>query len=165
MAALFLFLYIIFGHQYRLTYNKGESMRPTYSDGEWIIVEKRNYLPKNWTPDKYDVVIIEEDGCNENLCKRVVGVPGDKIEVKNGYIFLNSKKLKDPFGKGRISFYLTDENDKDLYYWGTNDRVIQYVSSGQITIPKDFVWVIGDNRKVSWFGMLPIKNIKGLVAF
>jgi len=164
VAALFLFLYVIFGYQFRLTYNKGESMEPTYSNGEWMIVEKRNCLPKNWVPQRHDVVIIEENGLNENLCKRVIGTPGDKLEIKKGYIFLNGKKLQDPFGKGAISYYLTDENDEDLYYWGTRGRVVQYVDQKQMTIPKGFVWVIGDNREASWFGLLPIKNIKGLVA-
>jgi signal peptidase I len=138
-------------------------MEPTHSNGEWIIIEKRNYLPKNWTPDKYDIVVIEENGYSENLCKRVIGVAGDKVEIKKGYIFLNGKKLKDPFGKGRISFYLTDENDDYLYYWGTNNRVIKYADQGETVIPEGFVWVIGDNREISWFGLLPTKNIKGLV--
>tara|TARA_B100000959_G_scaffold259744_1_gene295600 strand:- start:2359 stop:2892 length:534 start_codon:yes stop_codon:yes gene_type:complete len=165
IAALFLFLYVIFGYQYKLTYNKGESMEPTHLDGDWVIVEKRNYLPENWIPDKYDIVIIEEDGRTENLCKRIIGIPGDELEIKEGYILLNKKKLKDPFGEGRICYYLTDENDKDLYYWGTQERVIRYISQSQITIPEGHVWVIGDNREASWFGVLPIKNIRGLVIF
>ena len=160
IAVLFLFLYVIFGYQYRLTYNHGNSMYPTHSDGDWIIVEKRDSMPNEWVPDRYDIVIIESD---ENLCKRVIGIPGDKIEVKEGVIFLNNKELKDPFGEGKIFYYLTDEDDNDLYYWGTKDKVIQYISHKQITIPKDHVWVIGDNRGISWYGMLPIKNIKGLV--
>jgi signal peptidase I len=163
IAALFLFLYVIFGYQYKLTYNKGESMEPTHSDGDWVIVQKRNNLPKNWTPSRYDAVIIEEDGHNEDLCKRVVGVPGDKLEIKEGIIFVNNKRLKDSFGRGKMSYYLTDENDKDLYYWGTQDQVVKYINQKQITIPKGHVWVIGDNREISWFGMLPIKNIKGLI--
>ena len=165
LAICLLVIYIFIGHRYRVTYNSGDSMAPTISDGEWVFVEKKDSLPKDWVPDKYDIVIIKEDGLNENLCKRVMGLPGDKIEIKEGYIFINEKKIKNLFGKGRISFYLTDENDKDLYYWGTEKRVIQHVTQNQITIPEGYVWVIGDDRNLSWFGMLPIKNIKGLVIF
>jgi len=165
LAICLLVIYIFLGHRYRVTYNSGGSMAPTISDGEWVFTEKRESLSKDWIPDKYDIVIIEESGHNEDLCKRVMGLPGDKVEIKEGYIFVNKKKIKNLFGKGRIFYYLTDENDKDLLYWGTEDKVIRYVSQNQITIPEGYVWVIGDDRNISWFGMLPIKNIKGLVIF
>ena len=158
-------VYLLFGYRYRVTYNSGESMAPTFLNGEWIFVEKRSYLPEKWVPDKFDVVIIEDDGYKENLSKRVMGVPGDKIEIKEGYIFVNGKKVKNLFGKGRISFFLTDQNDKDLYYWGTKNKVVRYLDQKQETVPEGYVWVIGDDREVSWFGLLPIKNIKGLVIF
>ena len=165
MAICLFIVWAIIGHRYQFTYNKGGSMEPTYSDGDWIIVEKRNQLSEKWTPDKYDVVIVRDRGNNENLCKRVIGTPGDKIEIKEGYIFLNGKKLKDPFGNGRVCFYLVDEDDNDLFYWGTQERVIQYVDQKEEVIPKGFVWVIGDDRAVSWFGQLLIEDIKGLVIF
>lgn len=140
-------------------------MEPAHSDGEWMIVEKRNRLPKDWTPDRYDVVVIENRGEKENLVKRVIGLPDDTIEIKKGYIFLNGKKLEDPYGNNqRLSFFLTDENGKDLHYWGTKEKVIQYVNQKRITISKGFVWVIGDNRAISWFGELPLVDIKGLVV-
>jgi signal peptidase I len=165
LTAVSLFIiWAVIGHRYRFTYNKGESMEPAYYNGEWMIVEKRNKLPKDWIPDKYDVVVIEDKGEGENLCKRVIGTPGDKIEIKEGYIFLNGEKLEDPYGNNRrLSFFLCDGDGKDLYYWGTNEKVVQYVNQEQITVPKGYVWVIGDNRTVSWFGQLPLGDIKGLV--
>ena len=163
-VAMFVF-WFIFGHRYTFVYNQGESMLPTIEDGEWLTVEKRRHLPKGWIPDTYDIVIIEDRGYKENLCKRIIGTPGDKIEIKDGHIFLNKRKLKDPFGEGRVRYFLTDDNGNDLHYWDTKDKVIEYISQKQVTIPKGFVWVIGDDRANSWFGQLPIEDIKYLVIF
>lgn len=163
IAVCLFVVWAIIGHQYRLTYNHGESMEPAFSDGSWMMVEKRGKLPKNWVPDRYDVIVVRDEGERETLCKRVIGIPGDKIEIKEGYVFVNEKKLEDPYGGGRISFFLTDENDKDLYYWGTKEKVVRYADEQQIIVAEGYVWVIGDNRKISWYGMLPVKDIKGLV--
>lgn len=161
IAVCLFMVWAVFGYKYQFAYNKGRSMEPTYSNGDWIVIEKRNHLPEDWVPDRYDVVLIKET--TDNLCKRVIGLSGDTIEIKEGVIFLNGKKLEDPFGDGRISVYLTDENDKDLYYWGTKDKVVEYISQGPETVPEGHVWVIGDNREGSWYGILLIKNIKGLI--
>ena len=164
-AVALLVIYALFGYQYKMTYNSGSSMYPTLSDGEWVFVERRERLPEDWTPGRYDIVIITDNGTGESLIKRVIGLPGDTIEVKEGSVFINEEKIRDPYGKGRMFFILTDQSGKDLHYWGTTDKVIQFVNQAQITIDEGFVWVVGDNRPVSWFGELPIKNIKGLVIF
>ena len=142
LAAICLFvIWIIIGYRYQFTYNHGDSMEPTYSNGDWIVVEKRNKLPKNWRPDRYDVVIIRHEKDKESLCKRVIGLEGDKIRIERGRIFLNGKELKDPFGNGPI----------DL------------LDAHSIIVPQKQVWIIGDNRSCTWYGLLPIEDIEGLV--
>ncbi|MAH48558.1 signal peptidase I [Candidatus Pacearchaeota archaeon] len=167
LAAICLFIvWSIFGYKYQFTYNKGVSMEPTYDNGDWIIIEKRSWLPKDWAPDRFDVVIIYDEAEGEDLAKRVIGLSGDTFEIKGGVIYINEKELEEPFGEGKIGYYLVDENDKNLRYWSgpeQGEKVIQFVDQKKKKIPEGQVWVIGDNRIASWYGLLKIKNIKGLV--
>jgi len=163
IAVCLFMVWAVFGYKYQFTYNKGNSMEPTFSDGDWIIIQKKNRLPKSWKPERYDAIVIADEKTGENLSKRIIGISGDKIEIKEGHIYLNNNKLKGPYGHGRIFVQLVDENDKDLHYWGTDERVIRYIDQEAAMIPEGCVWVIGDDREISWYGILPIKDIKGLI--
>ena len=122
--------------KYKLVMTMGSSMEPTLSDGEWLILEKKSSLDKNWFPRRLDTVVAK-DG-KENIIKRIIGLPGETVEIKNGNIYINKKILNDPFG-------------------------IRYVPEQTIMIPKGYVWIIGDNREDSWYGLMPIKNIIGKI--
>jgi signal peptidase I len=145
-------------------------MQPTLADGDWIILQKRSSMKEGWTPDRYDVVVIDDVATGERLSKRIIGLPNDTVEVKKGVIYLNKRELKDPFGKGKILIYLVDENEKPHRYWETGewgnagDPVVEMTSHAEEKIAKGCVWVIGDNRSESWYGILPIKDIKGLAV-
>lgn len=155
-----------FSSKYRFVRNIGPSMEPTFRGGEWVVVERLSSLGKNWTPKRFNKVIIKDD--NEKLSKRIIGLPGDTIEIREGFIYLNKRKLQDLFGKGKISFYLVDENDNNLKYWSGPEAgkdVVELENQKKEKVPKGFVWVIGDNRKESWYGLLPIKNITGKVLY
>jgi len=155
-----------FSSKYRFVRNIGPSMEPTFKDGEWVVIERLSSLGKNWTPKRFNKVIIKDN--NEKLSKRIIGLPGDTIEIREGFIYLNERKLQDLFGKGKISFYLVDENDNNLKYWSGPEAgkdVVELENQKKEKVPKGFVWVIGDNRKESWHGLLPIKNITGKVLY
>ena len=150
-----------FGTKYRVFYNEGDSMSPTIEDGDWIIVEKHPFFKKTWEIDRYDIIIANADG--ELLTKRIIGLAGDSIEIKEGIIYLNNKKIDGPFGNGVVSFFLVDENDDHLRYWsGPNrgERVVRLAEEKKIIVPSGHVWIIGDNRTISWFGLLKIEDIK-----
>ena len=152
--------------KYRFVKTVGPSMQPTLEDGEWVVIERRSSLGKDWVPRRFYNVVIKD--YNENLSKRIIGLPGDTIEIKKGVIYLNGKELKDPFGRGEISFCLVDENDNNLRYWsGPNagEVVVNLVSQAKEKVPEGFVWVIGDNRRDSWFGLLPSENIVGKILY
>ena len=155
---------IVFGFRYRTVHVKGCSMSPTYEDGDWTVIEKPSSLGKNWKPERLDVVLASDQG--ELICKRVIGLEGDSIEIKNGDVYLNEKKFDDPFGQGKIVSDLVNENDDKLRFI-SGPKKGQYatieINEHKVIIPKGYVWVVGDNRKNSWYGVLSIKNIKGLL--
>ena len=147
-------------------------MQPTYYDGEWIVIEKRSDLPKDWVPDRLDVVVILDEASGDKLTKRVIGLAGDTIEIKKGIIYLNDKKYEDPYGRGKILIYLVDEDDNNLIYWEdgpagekAGEHVVELIDQKKKRIPEGSVWIIGDNREASWYGTLPVKKIRGLVVF
>lgn len=166
VSVLLLIITFPFTFKYRFVKTVGESMEPTIQDGEWVVIERSRSLGKFWFPLRYDSVVIKDEG--ERLSKRIVGLPGDIIEIKEGVIYLNDEVLRDPFGGGRIGYYLVDENDEVLRYFSgpdVGDPVIKYISQGKEKVPRGYVWVIGDNRADSWFGLLPIKNITGKILY
>ena len=67
VAMLLLGMYIVFGYKYKVVYNVGRSMEPYHDHREWLILE-RTPSDKNWTPDRYDVVVFYNGG--EKLTKR-----------------------------------------------------------------------------------------------
>ena len=165
---MLLTIYLFIGRDYRFTYNHGESMDPTISDGDVIVVQKKNRLPKGWSPDRNDIVIIYDEKSSDKLTKRVLGLSGDTIGIEEGVIYLNRRELRDPFGQGKIGHYLVDDDDNELRYWNgpqEGEPVFKLVDQAHQKIPEGFVWVIGDNRSISWYGLLPIEDIKGLVIF
>jgi signal peptidase I len=146
VASILLAVYVIFGHKYKIIYNIGQSMTPSYSHKEFLILE-RAPSEKDWAPDRFDVVVFSTVGW-EKLTKRVIGLPGDTIEIREGYIYLNNKKLSEYciFGKGRISYTLMDDK-------------------APLLVPKGHFWAIGDNRPISWHGLGKIENIIGVSLF
>ena len=110
LALCLLVMYLMFGHQYRVTYNFGESMHPTLQNGEWVYVQKSGSLPSHWNPTMLDIIIVEADG--DDLIKRVIGVAGDTIAIQHGRIVLNGEIYKDQFTNQNITFWLEDEEER-----------------------------------------------------
>ncbi|QHE51988.1 signal peptidase I [Pontibacillus sp. HMF3514] len=104
---------------------EGTSMEPTLEDGERVLYNKMVYLVGE--PDRGDIVIIQRP--TKNYVKRVVGLPGDKVEVRDHTLYVNDKKVDQE--------YLNQEAIKE-----TGDF-------SPVTIPKDKYFVMGDNRDIS----------------
>ena len=154
-AAVLFVICLLFGFTYRTSYIEGDSMSPTYENGEWIISQRMSSLGESWKPEKLDVILIS-DKEKRLICKRVLGLPGDTIEIRDGNVYINRKNFDDPFGKGKIIYRLVNHEDEQVATKLVNEHII--------TVPKGHVWIIGDDREDSWYGILPIKNIHSLVV-
>ena len=80
----------------------GDAMSPTINDGQIVVVSKQHYTRE--APDLYEIVDFNKDfsdkgGNNANEVRRVVGVPGDRIEIKSGIVYRNGKAIKAPYDK------------------------------------------------------------------
>ncbi|HFI0463917.1 TPA: signal peptidase I [Streptococcus suis] len=101
----------------RLFRVKGSSMQPTLKTGDWVLA---------WAffvPRRHQVVIVKHGG--KLYIKRLIGLPGDHIEVDQDYVYLNHRPLVTPY---------TDHFSR---------------RKGQWTLGKDQYFVIGDNRRSS----------------
>ena len=124
-------------------YIPSESMVPTLRIGDRVLVNK--FIYRFAQPERGDIIVFESvEGGGEDLIKRVVGVPGDKISVRGGRLLVNGERQREPF-----------------VYKKYPDRS----SSGATTVPEDHVFVMGDNRANSrdsrYFGTVPERKIEG----
>ena len=110
----------------------GHSMEPTLSDGDNLIVDKLSYRFRD--PERYDIIIFpgpEEFGQHPYYIKRIIGMPGETVQIKDGKVYINDKELKsDVYG-------ITDYID----YPG--------IAEEPVTLGKDEYFCLGDNRPVS----------------
>ncbi len=124
------------------------SMIPTLQIGDRVLVNK--FVYRFTEPERGDIVVFRSvESSDENLIKRVVGVPGDEIAVRKGKLFLNGEPQKEPYV--------------------VEDPCLRYLpktcSFRPTTLPEGHVFVMGDNRAKSrdsrFFGPLPKENIEG----
>lgn len=104
---------------------EGESMEPTLVDGERIVYNKFIYLIGS--PDRGDIVIIKRPF--KNYVKRIIALPGEKVEMKNHVLYINDQPSE--------QYYLSDDSDAHTGNFGP------------YSIPKEHYFVMGDNRAVS----------------
>lgn len=79
------------------TYVVGQSMEPTLESGELVLVFKASYAFQQ--PKRYDIVVCRFEGMEQNYIKRVIGLPGERVEIRNGQVYIDSVLLADdPFG-------------------------------------------------------------------
>jgi signal peptidase I len=124
-------------------YIPSESMVPTLRIGDRVLVNK--FIYRFAQPARGDIIVFESvEGGGEDLIKRVVGVPGDKISVRGGRLLVNGEPQREPY-----------------VYKKYPDRS----SAAPTTVPEDHVFVMGDNRANSrdsrYFGTVPEKKIEG----
>ena len=122
----------------------GISMYPTLVGGEGMFTEKLTYTVS--APQREDIIICRYPYHTEKCVKRVIAVPGDRISISDGAIYLNGERL--------------DESA----YW---DGYIEDSDMPEVTVPERSLFVVGDNRNHSGdsrhVGFIPYWQVKGKV--
>jgi len=124
------------------------SMIPTLKIGDRLLANKFIYRFKKL--ERGDVIIFKSPiDKKRDFIKRLIGLPGDVIEIRNGVIFVNGERTEEA-GINRNYYYNLGE------YGGYDQKIV---------VPEDSLYVLGDNSRNSrdsrYWGFLPKKKVKG----
>ena len=118
----------------------GSSMEPLYNDSTMAIFYRWSEV------ERQDIVLVDSAALGEMIIKRVVALPGDRVSIQNGVVYLNGAALDEPY----------------VAYHGGPDLA-------ELTVPEETIFVLGDNRAVSLdsraLGPVPDSEVMGTVLF
>ena len=123
---------------------QGPSMQPNLYVGDRVMTEKISYRFRE--PSRGDIVVVDQAVRGVDLVKRVVGLPGEILEVRDGHVWINGELLTEPYAQN----------------FGGPDY-------GPALVPKGQVFVLGDNRRLSHdsrlIGPVSLETVKRRVIF
>jgi signal peptidase I len=119
----------------------GQSMEPHLHENQRVIVEMLSYHFR--IPQRGEIVVLNlPDRHSDPLIKRVIGLPGETVEIRSGAVYIDGRKLDEP--------YLTQATTGHM---------------PPTLVPEESVFVMGDNRQQSndsrYFGPVPLENLIG----
>lgn len=123
---------------------KGGSMRPTLQDGERLLVSKFKYRINE--PKRGDIIVFRSPvDPGDDLIKRVIAVPGERVEIVDGEVLVDGSSLDEPYARPNVGNFPPH------------------------VVPDGRVFVLGDNRPNSedsrYFGSVTIGSLKGKAVF
>jgi signal peptidase I len=144
------------------------SMEPTLLVGDFLLVNKLVYAPTISPLEKAilphrdirrgDIIVFKyPNDLTKDYVKRVIGLPGDKVEIRDKRVYINGAPLTEPYAvHGDPQVYPRNEIDSSL---SPRDNF------GPITVPPDRIFAMGDNRDNSldsrYWGFVPFEFLKG----
>jgi len=144
------------------------SMEPTLLVGDFLLVNKLAYAPTAFPFEKFilphrdlkrrDIIVFKyPEDLTKDFVKRVIGLPGEKVEVRDKQVYINDQPLQEPY-KVHIydQVYAKSEQDPNL---AVRDNF------GPVVVPPGHIFAMGDNRDNSfdsrYWGFVPTAFIKG----
>ncbi len=112
-----------FGTQVQIT---GQSMLPLLSSGDVVLMNRLIY--DFGKPERMDVIVFKRDDNKANV-KRVIGIPGDKVQIRDGHLYLNDEKMELEDGLGQVT--------------------LAGLAEYPIELQEDEYFLLGDNRDSS----------------
>jgi signal peptidase I len=145
------------------------SMEPSLLVGDFLLVNKLIYantispieekiLPRR-NIRRQDIIVFKwPNDLTKDFVKRAIGLPGEKLEIKNKQVYINDKPLEEKY-KVHSDSDIRSANDAVNY---SNDPRDNF---GPVIVPEGHVFAMGDNRDNSddsrFWGFLPLNNLKG----
>ncbi len=108
---IFFFVYIFLIQPHRV---KGESMFPNFADGELLLTEKVSY--RFGQPKRGDVIVFQAPGRDVDFIKRVIGLPGETVQIANENIFINGQKITEDYTNVKTDGEVNRALGKDEYF-------------------------------------------------
>jgi signal peptidase I len=156
LVGLLITLSILFNVFIQRVQVSGHSMDPTLKTNEKLFAVK--HIPI----DRFDIVVAKEKTDNENIfiIKRVIGLPGDTVEYKKDQLYVNGKKMNEPYlnsfkeklKDGSLIDYFTKINSNYANF-DFNTDYLTVDSSGndsfKVTLKSDEYFLLGDDRPIS----------------
>ena len=164
------------------------SMEDTLLIGDHVFVNREQFAPPTrWLGPllpyrdvrRNDIAVFlspEQPGLF--LVKRIMGVPGDHIRLRDGVVYRNGEKLVEPYVQHKLADYNPYRDNfpavpPSEMYGARNEKWQQelpsHIEGGDIVVPKDSYFAMGDNRDVSYdsryWGFIPRKNVIGRPMF
>lgn len=135
---------------------EGVSMQPTYEEGRLLSINKLGIYFNSL--DRFDVVVFHPPNSEKIYVKRVIGLPGDELHYKDDQLYVNGKAVNEPFLPTKENPEVTKQ---------TGNFTLEEITD-KTTIPKGYMFVIGDNRLQSrdsrHFGLVEMDNVIGTVG-
>ena len=120
--------YVIVTFVGQRTVVSGTSMIPTLQDGDNLITDKISYRFRD--PERYDIIVLRVESQHENFIKRVIGLPGETVQIDGGRVYISGELL-----------------ESDVY--GNELMISAGRASQPITLGENEYFVLGDNRNGS----------------
>lgn len=128
---------------------EGASMNTTLLDKDRMIVNKMD------EPERFDIIVFHATK-NEDYIKRVIGLPGDRVEYKNDTLYINGNAYEEPYLK---------KQKESVIGALTPDFTLKDTPVKQMTVPEGELFVMGDNRRYSkdsrQIGSVPLEKVVG----
>jgi signal peptidase I len=164
------------------------SMEDTMLIGDHVFVNREQFAPAtHWLGPllpyrdvrRNDIVVFlspEEQGLF--VVKRIIGIPGDRIHLRDGVVYRNGQKLDEPYARHKLADYNPYRDNfpalppSEMYgvrneKW--QEELASHLEAGDIVVPAESYFAMGDNRDVSYdsryWGFIPRKNVIGRPMF
>jgi len=153
------------------------SMQPTIKEGDRIIVNKMAYdlklpfsqlsLLTTGEPKRGEIVVFESKAAENRLIKRMIGLPGDTIAMKDETLYINGKALEHKIKEKNAQQLFAIEQVDSISHVVRIDksRSNELSNFSSITVPAGHYLVLGDNRRNSAdsrvYGFIPRHELKG----
>lgn len=99
------------------------SMEPNFHEGQRVVVNKAVYWDWIGEPERGDVIIFKApNGNDEDFIKRVIGIPGDTVEIKNNAVYVNDVALDEPYIASPIKYTMSKREVPDDHYFVLGDN-------------------------------------------